>query len=378
MTDKLVVYTYNVLFGDAVLVEVPDGSSKRFILIDVGNVLSGEGGEDQPLLDAARDIKDRTGGKIDLYVMTHEHMDHVQGLLYAHKKGCEFQIKTVWMTVSSDPHYYDNNKHEDARRKRLELQRSVAAFRGIVGAADMPAGLAALLEINSRNTNDCVDFIRQVVDKPYYVYRGFDTSGKHPFTDAAIRILAPEENSAVYYGPVPPRFDFGSEGQERAASAGRPLPLPGIDGGAFYGLIDSMNGACAEGVYAIDQAANNTSVVFELTWRGNRLLFTGDAELKSWQMMDNNTTLQPVDFIKIGHHGSRNAAPPLKIMEKILPKQRRDKAVAVVSTFPGTYNDVPNREALALINERTRKIYRTDDDDIKTGKPVIIDLEERS
>jgi hypothetical protein len=375
MTDKLVVYTDNVLFGDAVLVEVPDGSSRRFILIDIGNVLSGKGGEDQPLLDAAWDIKDRTGGKIDLYVMTHEHMDHVQGLLYAQKNGCEFEISTVWMTVSSDPDYYKDNRHPNANKKRLELQRAVAAFKGILGASEMPAELAAILSINSRSTNECVDFIRNVDGKPCYVYQGFDIRGKHPFTDTTFRILAPEEDSSVYYGSVP---SFALQGDSAIGGSviGRPLPPQGVDGGAFYGLIDRMNGAGSECIFAIDQAANNTSVVFELTWRGRRLLFTGDAELKSWQMMDNNVPLEPVDFIKIGHHGSRNAAPPPQILEKILPMQRRDQAVAVLSTFLGTYSGVPDERAMDAIRTRTKKVYSTID--VPSGTPVIINLEERS
>jgi phosphoribosyl 1,2-cyclic phosphodiesterase len=114
MTDKLVVYTYNVLFGDAILVEVPDGRTRRFILIDVGNALSGRGGANQPLLDTIKDIKDRTAGKIDLYVMTHEHMDHVQGLLYAKENGYELQIDTVWMPASSEPGYYQ--RHPEAKK----------------------------------------------------------------------------------------------------------------------------------------------------------------------------------------------------------------------------------------------------------------------
>ena len=375
MNDNLIVYTYNVLFGDAILVEVPDGSTRRFILIDMGNLLSGKGGGDQPLLDAAKDIKKRTGGKIDLYVMTHEHMDHVQGLLYAKKNGCEFQIDTVWMTVSSAPDYYEN--HKKAKEKRLAMQRSMAAFQSIFAASEMPAGFAAMLSINNpRSTEDCVDCIRKAVPEPHYVYRGFDISGKHPFTETSIRILAPEEDSSVYYGPVPPRFDFGDESSERGVSTYRPLPLPGIDGGAFYGLIDNMNGACAEGIYAIDQAANNTSVVFELTWRGNRLLFTGDAEQKSWQFMDLNTKLEPVDFIKIGHHGSPNAAPQTPILDKILPKQRRQEAVAVVSYLPKTYNGVPDPEALAEIGTRTCNLYQTVD--IPPGTPWSVILPERS
>ena len=44
MSDKLRVRLYNIRFGDAVLVTVPDNGTTRHILIDVGNVLVGEGG----------------------------------------------------------------------------------------------------------------------------------------------------------------------------------------------------------------------------------------------------------------------------------------------------------------------------------------------
>ena len=43
------------------------------------------------------------------------------------------------------------------------------------------------------------------------------------------------------------------------------------------GLGDSM--------LFIDRAANNTSVVFAVEWRGWQLLFPGDAELASWATM---------------------------------------------------------------------------------------------
>src|SRR5206468_9988158 len=52
MTDRLRVRLYNVRFGDAILVTVPDRDpatnvvTKRHILIDVGNVLNKEGGDD--------------------------------------------------------------------------------------------------------------------------------------------------------------------------------------------------------------------------------------------------------------------------------------------------------------------------------------------
>src|SRR5687768_11266938 len=91
--DALRVRAYNVRFGDAILVTVPDRDpatgtvTKRHILIDVGNVLSGEGGEDVVFKPAVDDIIAELGGKpLDLYVMTHEHLDHIQGLYYVASK----------------------------------------------------------------------------------------------------------------------------------------------------------------------------------------------------------------------------------------------------------------------------------------------------
>jgi hypothetical protein len=109
----LTVVAYNVLFGDAILICIPDRSDRktvmRHVLIDVGNVLGGpdsNAGVFRTILD---DIRRRLDGRpIDLYVMTHEHMDHVQGLLCAHKDGQELpQIDYAWLTASSNVNYYE-------------------------------------------------------------------------------------------------------------------------------------------------------------------------------------------------------------------------------------------------------------------------------
>ncbi len=375
MNDKLRIYAYNVLFGDAILVDVPDGPKHRFILIDVGNVLGKKGGDDSTLLDAATDIRKLTGGKIDLYIMTHEHMDHVQGLLTAHRKGCDFDIDTVWMTVSSAPDYYES--HEKARKKRRELELAVQALQRVLGTSGLPDEAQTILEINAiTSTKDYVDFIRSAGHKVYYVYRGLDIQGRHPFTETTIRILAPEEDSSVYYGYVP-RFDIADAGSpDSVVDAGRPLPLPGVDGGAFYGLMDRMDSACSEGMFGIDQANNNTSVVFELMWRGRRLLFTGDAEQKSWRFMKKYSELRPVDFFKVGHHGSKTAAPSLDILNTVLPARRRDVPVCVVSTCRGVYKDVPDDDAMDEIKAQGAEWHSTADE--RPGQPVVMEFEGRN
>ena len=60
--ETLRVRTYNIRFGDAILITVPDRdpetgeTTRRNILIDVGNVLNKEGGKDHVFKPALEDI----------------------------------------------------------------------------------------------------------------------------------------------------------------------------------------------------------------------------------------------------------------------------------------------------------------------------------
>jgi glyoxylase-like metal-dependent hydrolase (beta-lactamase superfamily II) len=113
--DKIRVRAYNVLFGDAFLITFPEKNPNgtietRNILIDVGNC-----GSDKVFKPIIEDVLSELNGKsLDLYVMTHEHLDHVQGLLCAKEKlfpgaGDELakRLKTryVWLTASSEEGY---------------------------------------------------------------------------------------------------------------------------------------------------------------------------------------------------------------------------------------------------------------------------------
>ncbi|MBI3972357.1 MAG: hypothetical protein HY332_13845 [Chloroflexi bacterium] len=387
MSEQLTVHAYNVLFGDAILVEVPDGGQRRFILFDVGNVVAGEGGRDQPLLDAFDDIIRRTDGHVDLYVMTHEHLDHVQGLRLAAERGRTLRADTVWMTASSEPGYYD--RHPDARQRRLELLEAVEAFDAILGADALPVGLERTHALNVARTADYVDHIRRLTPRPHYVHRESDVRDLHPLAEAELRILAPEEDTSVYYGRVRAHLALPAHGADRSSGAagarraGRkqhppaPVPPPGVDAGAFYDLIKCLNGGLAESLLAIDKAGNNTSLVVELTWRGRRLLFAGDAEQESWRLMARHADLRPVDLLKVAHHGSRTGRPPAEALDRILPEVRRDGAVAVLSTHRSDrWKDVPDADAIAELEARTGTLYRTDD--VPPGAPIIVTLESAS
>ena len=90
------------------------------VLFDVGNALAGEGGRDDVFNSVLENINDELGcNPVDLYVMTHEHMDHVQGMLHGSKKlGIEFKARHIWMTASSEgAPYYD--RFPKAKQKQL-------------------------------------------------------------------------------------------------------------------------------------------------------------------------------------------------------------------------------------------------------------------
>ena len=167
MSD-LIVRAYDVRFGDAILVSIPDTENgqpvERTILFDFGNAFATDGGADavlEPVIDA---LLARLGGKpLDLYVMTHEHLDHVQGLFYCSKTfNKRIAAKQAWLTGSADPHYYDNGKHPDAKRQTLAARAALRIAKARLNAAQAASpGVSTLLRLNDpKDTSDCVDFLR--------------------------------------------------------------------------------------------------------------------------------------------------------------------------------------------------------------------------
>jgi hypothetical protein len=362
--DKLRVRVYNVRFGDAILISVPDrtadgNTETRHILLDVGNVLGGQGGQDVVFEPVIRDVLDVLGGRpLDLYVMTHEHLDHVQGLFYASQKlNLMLTVRYAWLTASAAEDYYE--RHPDAKKKHDLVRATYDGIAGFLRASpelESPLIRTLLLNNSPSSTADCVKYLRTLVQPPTYVYRGCDLQGKHPFQEARFHIWAPEEDTAAYYGPFQPMAlgvtPGGGEGA--AATLTVPIPPPGVDVGAFYNLVEARRQGFVDNLLAIDRAANNTSVVFCLEWRGWKLLFPGDAEQRSWKTMNKHGVLEPVHFLKVGHHGSRNGTPPLELLDKIMPEvspDGRPRHVAV-STCLDTYNNVPDDDTLDELGRR--------------------------
>jgi len=375
MSD-LVVRAYNVGFGDAVLVSIPEDEGRRHdvvrhLLIDVGNLVAGEANEDGVFTTVVADIAAKTGGEVDLYVMTHEHMDHVQGLLAARKAGHPLAAKYAWLTSSAATDYYE--RHPNAHKERLDDQSRLTDVlaQQDVGSdpwlALMIRNNAALLPDGALDltTSSYVDHVRTVAppDKTFYVDRSSSLNDKHPFTEAKLRILAPESDTSTYYGRRKKNKTFTASEAVGVASAGNPdepvvatgmlVPPVGVDAGSFFDLVNSRHQLNRETILEIDAAANNTSLVLEIEWRGWTLLFPGDAEGRSWLTMKENELLRPVHFIKVSHHGSMNGTEPSVIedlMPLVAPDQRERRAV--VSTHEDDWDSVPDPPTLDLYRRR--------------------------
>jgi hypothetical protein len=384
--DALRVRVYNVHFGDAVLVSVPErtasgGSTLRHLLLDVGKVNSDLPDDDDSVFEPAlRDVQQALGGKpIDLYVMTHEHMDHVRGLRYVSRPPLNLALKAryAWLTRSAQPDYYD--AFPDARQKKRLAEATLRGVERALRAAPerhLPL-LRSLLEVNALGTADYVDHLRTIAppQRTFYVDRETALSGKHPFREARLRVWAPERNTADYYGQFQP-MAFGADAPGDAPVPEAPdqlpplpplLPPAGVDASAFYQLVDQRERGAIDNLLAIDRAANNTSIVFTLAWRGWRLLFSGDAEQRSWRTMHKFGRLQPVHFLKVSHHGSGTGLPPGGLLDAILPGDARRDPVdgrsrtAVVCTWPETYSGVPDGPSLGAIGARATLLSTASD-----------------
>jgi beta-lactamase superfamily II metal-dependent hydrolase len=385
MTDTLTVRVYNVRFGDAILVTVPDRdpatgrTTKRRILIDVGNaplVASKEGGDDAAFQPVIEDIlRELDGNSVDLYVMTHEHLDHAQGLPHAAWKLYppgefldRFKVDHVWLTASAEGDaYYD--RFPEAKKQKLAFDAQIRALQAfMLHRPQLHSLYAAYLANNdSTKTGQCVEFLRDLnPGATTYVYRGVSLDGTHSFKETTFEIWAPEEDTSEYYGRFQP-LNLMAAGTAQAPVAPIPdaLPPAGVDLGSFLNLVETMRSGIPDNLLAIDKAKNNTSVVFLLEWRGWKLLFAGDAEIRSWKTMQREGVIKPVHFLKVSHHGSHNGTPDDDIFEALLPANPGDgrARTAAISTWIETYSGIPHEPTSTRLGSRCELHSTLDDQD---------------
>ncbi|BCT90994.1 hypothetical protein LYSHEL_00180 [Lysobacter helvus] len=380
MSAGITVRAYVVGFGDCILLRLPDGNATRHVLIDFGRAPNDPGSVGR-FPDIARDIEKQCDGHLDLVVVTHEHLDHMEGFYREREVFDRMDVDRVWMSLPSSPTYYHD--YPNARLQKI-VRDNLAEFAGNAarkGIAFHPAFLS-LLQNNLANKQR-MDYVRKLgAQPPLYLARGTKGKAAEKWSKHIhVRVLAPEADTSKYYGrTAKSRALIGAlrltaAGDRQAASAGDPwefatVPraadddLPGLTASDFARLRRAIREDGVAAARFIDRAQNNTSLALLVECAGKRLLLPGDAEIESWRMIEEHApdAIAPVDFLKVAHHGSHNGTP-MHLLDKLLPKARKAKAKVLVSTkrnVYGTQNPVPDRSTLDELRTRCSELTTTD------------------
>jgi beta-lactamase superfamily II metal-dependent hydrolase len=441
MDTKLLVRVYNVGLGDCIYLRVSDTNRNVHILIDCGNKF----GELDLLGECINDLKkdlptSRSGKKrLDLLVVSHPHEDHHKG--FELEFFDDIEIENLWLSPAFDrlnPKAQGFHALQDAARRALTGLSETAL-------GDMKEEVEELLKLTK---DEALEMLRNTLPEtngiqPLYVSADTPQDQLKMFENREIElsVLGPMEDIDGYYlgghgvlaaaGTLQPTTIANSYDQLFPRSNITSLAKPGNISSLDFQLLRShmhSNGLAAAEIAG--HVVNNLSVVLLLKWHGRRLLFPGDAEWDgahegtvqkgrkngSWNVMGKERESElskPLDFLKIGHHGSENATPwtpkksktgeehPInRILDALLPLPKpgeQPKAAAIVSTRrtsrwasipdPALMQEIGRRVANATtkyVEDTSRKHVpanvpqpqRTDLEEQGTKKPVpFIEIE---
>lgn len=378
---RIHLFTYQVGFGDCFLLRFvyPD-KKNRHLLIDFGSSALPEGTPASHMVDVARDIADKCGGRLDAVVATHRHLDHISGFATAKNgKGSGDIIRALKPKVVVQPWTEQPDLAEDARAPAAGRSGSglhkLALLRMNEVAAMVVQNFDRLGKGLSKEAADKIRFIGETNIKNLSAVKNLQAMGPNVYTwfgaRSGLETALPGIKTTVLGPPTLEQAatlakmrsrDDSEYWHVRLAKLKRDLdpkavaetPFPGhpaYPGGklpmSMRWIASRVQKARADELLQIvtilDDAMNNTSVILLLEVGGKKLLFPGDAQIENWQYALGKPAvlkaLADVDVYKVGHHGSLNATPKT-LWNQFAHRDRKgakNRLVSVLSTRDGKH-----------------------------------------
>ncbi len=375
------VRMYQVGFGDCLLLSFGyRDSTERHMLLDFGSTSRADGAP--TTLGIAKSIAERTGGALDVLVVSHRHRDHLSGFGVARTRDAIAALhpKLVVLPWTERPEE-DEEAREPANASFLKALTRSRSFAAAVDGAAPAKGTGSGTELVRAAREEignaaAVEWLVEAAKAASAAY----AHAEQPDAEKAItrflpgvkvEILGPPtptqwpevqhqraDDDDEYWVRTPPLLSryYAADASKRIygeADAEVPLPtsyarsdpLPGPDRWIAARIRRHELVAMTNIVRWLDDALNNTSLILLIEAPGKRLLLPGDAQIENWGWTLNRLSkeralkkrLSNVDLYKVGHHGSRNGTPPSLLALWANRDTERGRMVALMSTRAGVH-----------------------------------------
>lgn len=384
---KISVRMYNVGFGDAFLIRIPDGDQTRTILLDCGMHSAGGGpfGLSEIVGRIVEDVTQGPNRKLDIVIATHRHQDHVSG--FANDVWDSVEVGEVWMPWtenSADP------RANEIRDRQSRIARHLAlGAPGLVG--DRRRVVEALAANSYTNEKAMKTLHEGFGGSPRRRFLPVGSARPESFTTehlpgVTVHVLGPSRDPDVIRDMDP------EEGQSYLNA--KELQRGNADISAFFtadwalqvseyatnfprlrlekterakigqaGQFDELSVAVA-----LEKAVNGTSLFLALQVGKAVLLLPGDAQWGTWNAALENpecvALLRKTTFLKIGHHASHNGTPKC-FVEKVLG----EAFCGMASTrHLAIWKQIPKKELLQALRHKSSDVVRSDKQDVPDSK----------
>jgi hypothetical protein len=386
---KMILRTYQVGFGDCFLLSFDYGEDgEKHVLMDFGSTSLPKGAPADRMLAVARDIAERTKGKLTAVVATHRHKDHISGFATSDGDGSGDIIRKldpdlVLQPWTEDPKLEpdavgDDTPPEGLRVHALKSMNKVAA--AVMGGGkwmreetSIPRALREELEFlgdDNISNRSAVENLMTMGRERRYLNTGVASGleallpGVETFvlgpptvaqTDTVLKQRSRDENEfwqlrrLAAEGAQDVGRGTGSSLFDHIYTLRNGPPFPEDARWLIY-KAQQMNGRQLLGIVrTLDKAMNNTSLILLMKIGNRSLLFPGDAQIENWAYAlsrpEYQKLLKKVDLYKVGHHGSLNATP--KSLWAMFAKRSKtagpDRLRSVMSTMVGKHGSVESR-----------------------------------